>query len=195
MISLWTYLSKVYLLWMCTCIFRKEKRQNICWILTLENEKWKTSLLCPPETLILFCHFLCIHWNANDAQKYITDRQMKLRNSILIIILFFLISFHLIRCLADDLPHVCFHLCINLTYSNQRTNDYFEPQLTYFCLWKKQYYYQKYVWIYVWQVTVASSPSCKLVQWLQCRSFWKSLLWQFIFFYGHLSHCSTFYYG
>lgn len=87
---------------------------------------------------------------------------VKLTNAILIIILFFLASFHLLSYLANDLPHVYFHLHFNLPYSNQRINcSILRHNLTFSCsLEETVLSSETCLDLCVWQLTAASSFSC-----------------------------------
>lgn len=106
-----------------------------------ENHTKKTPSMS--TRLTFFCLFGCVCWNTrvmNNSRWQIEE--VEIRNSFLIIILFFLINFHLTAYLIDDLPHVCFHLCMNMPYLSQRTNDSIlsHSWTGFFCLWKEQYY-------------------------------------------------------
>lgn len=132
-------------------------------MLILEDEKWKESFLCPPETLILFSLLLlcvCVFTEMLAMDSSLT-KLVKLRNAILIIILFFLVSFHLLSYLANHLSHVCFHLYLNLPYSNQRINcSILRHNLTCSCSLKETVLSTEICLdLCVWQLTAASSFS------------------------------------
>lgn len=132
-------------------------------MLILENEKWKESLLCPPETLILFSLLLlcvCVFTEMLAMDSSLT-KLVKLRNAILIIILFFLVSFHPLSYLANHLSHVCFHLYLNLPYSNQRINcSILRHNLTCSCSLEETVLSSEICLdLCVWQLTAASSFS------------------------------------
>lgn len=130
---------------------RKDKTGKL--MMDFDSQKWKMKKITSTSTrdFDIVLPFLCVHWNTTVLNNSISQiDQVKIRSSLLIITWFFLINFHLTGYLADDLPHMCFHFCMNLLYSNHRTNVLIlSHSWAGFALWKKQYYNQKCGWIYV----------------------------------------------